>query len=151
MRLNVPHGYQPNDYTCGPKSLWMVLRYYKKRVPLSTLVTLCETTVKTGTRRRALERTMRHFGFQVHAKPDAHLNDVQKWIEKGVPVIINFREWDEDISHYAVIVGMTKTQVVLHDPSHGSDIKISHEEFTSRWYGKHHTKFTQWMMVAEPK
>lgn len=94
---------------------------------------------------------MRELGFRVHSKHDAHLNDVRAWIEKGVPVIIDFREWDEDITHYAVVIGITKTRITLHDPSHGSSITISHREFTDRWYGKLHTRYTQWMMVAVPK
>ena len=151
MQLNVPHGYQPNDYTCGPKSLWMVLRYYKKRVPLSHLKRLCKTTVKTGTNRKMMKHAMRRLGFTVHSTHDANLNDVQTWVEKGVPVIIDFREWDENITHYAVVIGVTKTRIILHDPAHGSSVNVAHREFTDRWYGKHHTRFTQWMMASEPR
>lgn len=151
MQLRVPHGYQPNDYTCGPKSLWMVLRYFKKRVSMAELMRLCETTEKTGTRRAMMKRALQNLHFTVHSSHHASLRDIERWIGKGVPVIIDFREWEEDIVHFAVVVGVTGTRITLNDPAHGAGITISHKEFLERWYGKHHTRHTHWMLAAHPK
>ncbi|MBI5793541.1 C39 family peptidase [Candidatus Uhrbacteria bacterium] len=149
MRLKIHHGYQPTDYTCGPKTLWMVLRFFDKGVPLKHLMRLAHTTPAQGTRRQEMEKTMKALGFTVHKKNNATLKDVERWLEKGLPAIINYREW-ADVGHYALVSGMDKKYIYLHDPAYGPNLKIPRKEFLKRWYGKFRTKHTRWFMVAYP-
>ena len=89
------------------------------------------------------------FGLRVHAAHGASWRKLRLWIDRGLPAIVLYREWD-DIGHYAVVVSMDDTHITLHDPTHGPNLKITRKEFLQRWYGKHHSIYKHWFLVAQP-
>lgn len=150
MLLPVPHLYQPNDYTCGPASLWMLARFFEKRVALTTLIGHCRATPKTGTTRETMKRALRCLGFDVHARYGASLKEIERRIDNRIPTIVNYREPGEGLPHFAVVVGMTRTHILLNDPIHGPGVRIPRRVFLNHWYGTHRTQFTRWVLVAAP-
>lgn len=147
--LRVPYSSQRTNYTCGPECLRIVLGSFGKQVSTRRLAPLAQTNPREGTSRKMMAKTLTALGLRVHAASGASLSDLQSWIDRGIPVIVNYREHN-DISHYAVVVGLDKRHVYLHDPEHGPNLPIPRKEFLRRWYGKHHHVHTRWFLAAQP-
>lgn len=104
---------------------------------------------RSGTTRRNLIRAFRAAGLHVHAHPDSSIAEVRRFVERGVPVVVNYREPDNDEGHYAVVIGVTMRHIVLRDPYHGPRLALPLSEFRRRWLGSrpHHPR---WMLAAMP-
>lgn len=148
--LQVPYFHQRQEYTCGPVVLQVVLAYYGVRVSLRQAIRACKTSQRYGTPRRGLVRAARAFGLRVYQHTDASIKELAEFVVQGVPVIVNYNEPGEGKSHFAVVIGVTDTDVILHDPSplQGPHFRISHREFVSRWYGFHKHNFRRWLMAV---
>lgn len=145
--LRVPFFRQRTEYTCGPRALQMVLAYYGTRVTICALLKICKAKKSTGTERKHLIAAASSFGYRVHAKNDSNISAVCSYVARGIPVIVNYRHISSE-GHYAVVVGCTRTDLILNDPWYGAGWRISKQDFLKRWYGYHVNKHTRWMMAV---
>ncbi|NQV90107.1 C39 family peptidase [Candidatus Uhrbacteria bacterium] len=151
MNLNVPYEKQQLDYTCGPRSLSMVLSYFNQTIPLETLIALAGTTEQLGTSRQGMIRAFRVLNMFPKFKCNGTIEDLRESLAAQSPPIVNHRDEHEDFGHFSVVVKITKTHITLHDPLHGQDLRYPHAEFVRRWYGRHKTQFTRWYLTAHPR
>lgn len=128
----------------------MVLHYWGVRVTRRALIQAVGATEETGTSNTRMITAARAYGMRVHARSNATIADIEAWLEKGVPVIINYIEPEHREGHYAVIVGSIPTALRAHDPWHGKEIRISKKYLQTHWRGGF-TRTHRWLMAAQPK
>lgn len=101
---------------CGPASLKMVMDYYGVSVSEKEIARVAGSTREKGTSIKGLIKAARRFGFRVVLKKDASLRDLEYFVDKKIPVIVDWFEGGNG-GHYSVVVDITKRKVVLMDPA----------------------------------
>jgi predicted double-glycine peptidase len=81
-------------------------------------------------------------GFKVEMKDKSTFEDIQFWLDKKVPVIVDWfsrgtaQDDDSDIAngHYSVVVGLDDEYIYLEDPELGGMRKIKRNDFMTVWF-----------------
>ncbi len=131
-----------NSGMCGPASLKIILSYYGIEEDEGKLAKLCFTDKNLGTNDISLKKTAESFGFKVTIKNNSTFKDIEEWLNKGVPVIVNWFTrgrsdyTDEDVpdGHYSVVYGLDNKYIYLQDPEIGKSRRIEKEIFMSVWF-----------------
>ena len=143
LKLNV----QPFQETlhadmCGPASLKIVLDYYgvdKTEKEVADMATIVEGI---GWCDKDIASVAEHLEFKVEIKNESNFDDIEKWLKKGVPVIVDwFTRGRQDYSdsevadgHYSVLCGLDGEYIYLQDPEIGGERKIAREDFMKVWF-----------------
>lgn len=129
--LNVkPHRQKPGF--CGPAALKMVLEYYGLKKTEGQLAKMTNCKPEKGITGAAIVKAAKKLGFSGFVKDDANLKDLQKYLKKEVPVIV---EWfSEDEAHFSVAVKLDKEFIYLQDPELADIRKIDLETFKRIWF-----------------
>ena len=144
--LDVPYLSQTQQL-CGGAAVAMVLRYWGERnVFAQDFASLVEPT-ESGIRTSVLTDDVVRRGWQaVPASIDA--NASAAWlageIGKGRPVIALI-EVSARTYHYVVVVGVTATEVVYHDPARAPFRVVPTREFDDQWAAAN-----RWTLVVLP-
>jgi ABC-type bacteriocin/lantibiotic exporter with double-glycine peptidase domain len=105
-----------------------------------------QTNARHGTSRKALVRLLRASAKGVIVHAHCNLTD----LAQNVPAIVSYQEvgpGGED--HYAVVLGVTARHVVMHDPWHGKNYKLSRKLFLRHWKNpKLRKKYTGWFVAV---
>ncbi|HPZ10016.1 MAG TPA: C39 family peptidase [Candidatus Eremiobacteraeota bacterium] len=147
LLLNLPDTRQTTDYSCGASSLQSVLMYWTgTEYTEEELIEKLNTTTN-GTHPDDIVRVTRQEGLQAELKENLTLEDLEKEIKAGRPVIVDGQAWrdGEDLEkpwsevwesgHYMVLIGMDKENIYFEDPSlFGSRGSMKREEFLERWH-----------------
>lgn len=131
-----------NSSMCGPASLKMILSYYGVEKTERELARLCQTDSNIGTNAVSLKQVAESLGFNVEVKNQCTFDDIQQWINKKVPVIINWfskgrSDYDESVmadGHYSLVVGLDEQYIYLQDPEIGGLRKIARDDFLRVWF-----------------
>ena len=75
---------------CGPASLKIVLDYYGLIKAEQELAELTGVTADMGTDDKNIIRVAESFGFKTVVKNESDFSDIESWLAKGVPVIVNW-------------------------------------------------------------
>lgn len=137
-----------NASMCGPASLKIVLSYYGIEKPEKELARLCKADKNMGTNDNKIKEAAEKFGFKVIIKNNSSFSDIEKWLDKKVPVIVNWftrgrKDYsDSDVAdgHYSVVTGIDEQFICLQDPEIGKIRKLEKEDFMTVWFdftGKH--------------
>ncbi len=127
---------------CGPASLKIVLEYYGIEKTEQELAKLCGVRNDLGTNDQGLKVAAEQLGFTVEIKNESTLEDVEQWLDKKIPVIVNWFTrgrtdyTDSDVAdgHYSVVAGLDETHIYLQDPETGSMRKLEREDFMTVWF-----------------
>ena len=127
---------------CGPASLKMVLDYYGVEKTEKELAELCGTDPDLGTSDEEIKRAAEGLGFNVEIKNNSSFDDIQKWLDKKIPVIVNWftrgriDHDDSEVSdgHLSVVVGLDEENIYLQDPEIGNLRKIARDDFMKVWF-----------------
>lgn len=127
---------------CGPASLKIVLDYYGAEKTEKELAKLCGAKKDLGTDERRIKRAAESLGFRVQIKNDSNFKDIEKWLDKKVPVIVNwftrgsqgYSESDVADGHYSVVIGLDDKYIYLQDPEIGKIRKIGKDDFLTVWF-----------------
>jgi predicted double-glycine peptidase len=124
-----------------------VLGYYGVDVREATLMGPLHSLPKEGTRPEAIERVARSYGLQAELRQHVKLEDLQKELDQGRPVIVDAQAWRTgaelklpwskvwESGHYMVAIGMDADNLYLEDPSLlGSRGFTPRREFLERWH-----------------
>lgn len=154
--LKVPYYKQHRDYTCGPAVLRMIFRYFGKTYNENELAKELKAEPLLGVRHRHLIRVARHNGFYSYVNHGSNLEELAYFLRLGLPSIVRLSARlggsDKDEGHYAVVVGVTKKAVYLHDPWRGANFKMSVKRFLRDWWDNETGKvYERWMMVLSPE
>ncbi len=127
---------------CGPASLKMVLDYYGVEKSEEDLAALCKTTDELGTDDIGIQQAAQSLGFIAEIKNNSTFEDIQTWLNKKVPVIVNwittgrkdYSESEVADGHYSVVVGLDDELIYLQDPEIGKVREIARGDFMKVWY-----------------
>lgn len=131
-----------NTDMCGPASLKIVLAFYGVEKTERELAKMCETKKDLGTDDQGFKKAAEQLGFKVKIKNKSTFADIEQWLDKGVPVIV---DWftrgridytDSDVSdgHYSVVAGLDNNYIYLQDPEIGSIRKLKRNDFMTVWF-----------------
>ncbi len=127
---------------CGPASLKIVLDYYGLEKSEEELAEMCHRDSDLGVDAKAIKEAAEKLGFEVEIKNNASFDDVSKWLDKKVPVIVNWftrgrYDYPEDEvadGHYSVVAGLDENFIYLQDPEVGRMRKIARDDFYRVWF-----------------
>lgn len=131
-----------NASMCGPASLKIVLGYYGLEKSEKELAEMCTVDSNLGVDDATIKSVVEDLGFKVEIKNESDFEDIEQWLKRGVPVIV---DWftrgrtdytDSDVSdgHYSVVCGLDDDNIYLQDPEIGGVRKLKKEDFMSVWF-----------------
>jgi ABC-type bacteriocin/lantibiotic exporter with double-glycine peptidase domain len=131
-----------NADMCGPASLKIVLEYYGINKSEDELAQLCKAKKGLGTDDKGIETATEKIGFKVKIKNNSSFKDIEKWLKKDVPVIVDwFTRGRTDYGdsstadgHYSVVMGLDDKFIYLQDPELGAMRKITRNDFMRVWF-----------------
>lgn len=146
LLLDVPDTRQSTEYSCGASALQAVLMYWGDEYSEKDLMDMLHTT-EYGTHPEDIVRVGKELGYEAELKENLTLEDLEKSIKEGVPVIVTGQAWREgedlnkpwkdvwESGHYMVVIGMDDNTVYIEDPSLlGSQGTMPRQEFLDRWH-----------------
>jgi len=127
---------------CGPASLKMVFDYYGIEKSEEQIAKLAQTIKNFGTDDQGIKKAAESLGFTVEIKNESSFEEIQEWLNKKIPVIVNWftrGRIDYDDSqvpdgHYSVVVGLDEEFIYLQDPEIGKLRKIERSDFMKVWF-----------------
>ena len=123
--VKVPVVMQMENMECGAAALAMVLAYYGKWIPLSTLRETCAIS-RDGVRMSAIAKAARVLGLEA----TGYRYEVDEFFEKATfPCIVHW-----NFNHFVVVCGRRGNTVTINDPGCGR-VKISLQEFDDAFTG----------------
>lgn len=133
MRVdNFPHYKQRDNKDCGPSSLKIIAKYYKKTISIQLLREFSETT-RAGSSLLCLSEASEKLGFR-----SLGVKLTLKRIEEApLPCILH---WNKN--HYAILYKIKKGVFYISDPAHGL-LKYNKEDFIKHWIGNNATEQTE--------
>lgn len=142
IQLNVlPFQETLNAGMCGAASVKIVLAYYGMEKSEAELAKLLHIDPDLGTDDISLKRVAESLGFSVEIQNEATFEDIAKWLEKGVPPIVDWftvgrAESDSAVpdGHYSVVTGLDDECIFLQDPEIGRIRKLARDDFLSVWF-----------------
>ncbi len=131
-----------NASMCGPASLKIVLKYYGVEATEKELTKLSKWNKDLGIDNKGIEAVAKHFGFKVKIKNNSSFKDIEKWLDKKVPVIVNWftrgRKNYSDFAiadgHYSIAAGLDDKFIYLQDPEIGKIRKLKRDDFMKVWF-----------------
>ncbi len=118
---------------CGPACLKMVLSAYGITKSEKYLAELTKSSRITGCSEENILKAAVTFGFSGYIKKDSSIKEIQKLINNGIPVIVDWFS-PEQAGHYSVVVGFEKDKIQLADPHFGKVKKHKIDWFEERWF-----------------
>jgi predicted double-glycine peptidase len=141
--LDVPYVAQSAEL-CGGAALAMVLRYWGDPSAVAEDYAGLVDSDTGGIRTNHLVARTRASGWQAHPATEARLDAIRTHVDRGRPVIALIEE-RPDVFHYVVVVGLTGTDVVMHDPARSPFRTMATAEFERRW-----SVARRWMLIVTP-
>lgn len=127
---------------CGPASLKIVLGYYGVDKAEKELAKMAGWKKGLGIDDKGIKKAAERLGFKVVIKNNSSFKDIQKWLDREVPVIVDwFSRGRNDYpdsemadGHYSVVCGLDDKSIYLQDPEIGKLRKIKREDFMRVWF-----------------
>lgn len=127
---------------CGPATLKILFNYYGIVKSEKEWARRCRTDKKLGTDDKAIKKAARDVGFKVKIKNNSNYRDIQNWLNKGIPVIVNwftrgrndYPDSETADGHYSVVAGLDDKFIYLQDPEIGKMRKIKRYDFMRVWF-----------------
>ena len=127
---------------CGPASLKIVLSYYGVDKSEAELAQLTDWDPNFGVSNENIAKAARSLGFTVEIKNESSFADIEKWLAKGVPVLVDWftrgrPDYDDSEvaeGHSSVVVGLDDDHIYLQDPEIGGLRKITRDNFLKVWF-----------------
>lgn len=144
--INIPDVRQSTEYTCGVSSLQAVLGYWGIEYREGTLAQMACSNSESGTPPGNIVSVAKTLGFDAEVKQRCTIADIEKWIEAGIPVIVDIQAWKDagdtsswreswENGHYVVAIGYDEKNIYFEEPSILGAIGFtSKSEFLDRWH-----------------
>lgn len=151
IRLQLKHFNQETDYSCGPASLKIVFNFFNKECSEQKLIEKTGAMPKKGVQNKDLIRVIKVAGFFYFEKYNSSLKDINFFLKKKLPVIVNYTNPSSGKGHYAVVFGhnIKRHILCLADPINGDDYKLKESEFLKLW--KVNGEENKWLLVISRK
>ena len=127
---------------CGPATLKIILGYYGVDKTEKELAKIAGWKKGLGIDDKGMKKVAEKLGFKVVIKDNSSFRDIQKWLDREVPIIVNwFSRGRNDYSesemadgHYSVVMGLDDSFIYLQDPELGAMRKIERNNFMRVWF-----------------
>jgi ABC-type bacteriocin/lantibiotic exporter with double-glycine peptidase domain len=152
--IKIPYCKQEKDYFCGPACLNMILKFYNIDISQRELAKKLKTTQSHGTRNRNIKKIAEKYGFNAKEYKNSSIRQLKELIKKNVPIIVNYLDLEDHEGHLAIVIGYTKSKIILDDPAphYGKNLSINIKEFNDLWKGGFENKKTKrWMLAITRK
>jgi len=146
-KIAVPHFRQGAGHWCGPAVLRMLLTHWGIEESESRLARRARPNKHDGTPPEKVAAIASSYGLDVFVGMADSLATLTCFLKQKIPVVVCYTEPVHNESHYAIVVGITPTLVVLNDPLHGKHFKLSRSSFRRRWHDEHNRNH-RWIMAA---
>jgi len=131
-----------NAGMCGPASLKIVFDYYGVKKSEKELAKLCKHNKDLGVDDEKMKKTAESLGFKVKIKNNSSFKDIERWLDKKVPVIVDWitrgrRDYpDSEVAegHCSVVAGLDDEYIYLQDPEIGKIRKLKRSDFMKVWF-----------------
>ena len=143
MKLNIK-SFQETLHAdmCGPASLKIVLDFYGLNKTEKEIANMSTIVKGIGWDDKQITEAAKSSGFNVEIQNESGFEDIAKWLDKGVPVIVDwFTRGRQDYNdsevpdgHYSVVSGLDDGFIYLQDPETGSERIISRDDFMRVWF-----------------
>jgi len=143
MKLKIkPFQETLNNGYCGPACLKIVLGYYGVEKTEKELAKMAGWEKGLGVNDKGIKRAAEALGFKVKIKNNSSFTDIEKWLKRGVPVIVDwFTRGRNDYpdsemadGHSSVAAGLDNKFIYLQDPEIGRIRKIKKSDFMRVWF-----------------
>ncbi|WP_029520671.1 C39 family peptidase [Persephonella sp. IF05-L8] len=130
--LDVPFVKQQSGF-CGPAALSSVFKYYGKNISQEEIGKKVYIPKLKGALITSLQNYAREKGFKTILKK-GNLEDIKKYIDKNIPVIVlvDLGFWVISKPHYIVVVGYDKDGFIVHT-GYEKFQKINYRKFNKIW------------------
>jgi len=127
---------------CGPASLKIIFGYYGVDKTEKELAKMADWKKGLGIDDKGIKKATERLGLKVVIKNNSNFKNIQKWLDREVPVIVNwfsrgrndYPESETADGHYSVAVGLDDKFIYLQDPEIGKIRKIKREDFMRVWF-----------------
>jgi len=127
---------------CGPATIKIVLGYYGIDKTEKELAKMAGFKKGLGIDDKGIKKVAEKLGFKVKIKNNSNFEDIEKWLKKDIPVIVNwftrgrndYPESETADGHYSVAVGLDDKFIYLQDPEIGKIRKIKRNDFMRVWF-----------------
>jgi hypothetical protein len=129
---------QPDNLTCGPTSVAMVLKYYGKPHEIDDIRKQTKTDLWTtkdgkklgGTQPLLIKVALIHYGVPTKMG-HGNLDKLKYYIDQGIPVIVLVRS-DKFLMHFVVVIGYTQKEIIIADPDGQREV-LDNDKFKGCW------------------
>lgn len=136
---------------CGPAALKVVLTHYKKEYSHDEIAKLCEVTPDEHASHAKMISGAEAAGLKTADFDNATIEDIRRFVEDDVPVIVGWMLDGKD--HYSVVYDVGKLKIFMMDPATESGIRIlTIEAFELFWKdkgGESGAPTVHWMMAVK--
>jgi hypothetical protein len=108
------HNYQQEDiHSCGFVAALTIARYFKPGTDAKKVLDAVRPSVNHGVDRFNLLASLKKLGIRAKFKRDLTVNDLRRYVARGIPVIVSV--WPEDwfSDHWTVVQGFDRKRVFL--------------------------------------
>jgi len=139
--ITLPAFKQSDSSRCGPAAIKMVLAYYGVDQTEDEICKRCNHTYELGCTDLQMKTALESFGFTVEVYNNSSLLDIEYWISRHMPVIVDWftggahpSQGDMPNGHSGVVVGLDRENVYLMDPENAQVRSILREDFVRVWF-----------------
>jgi predicted double-glycine peptidase len=139
---------QEASYTCGPVSILNALRL-KGDFSRSEeeLAKLCDAKPGIGTSNQNVVKVARQVGLEIlEEKANAVIVDIERNIDNGAYVIVNYFDAFSDEGHYSVITEYDNRALYFTDSGFGL-FRLNKEDFIKFWHNSDKTIYGWYVAV----
>jgi ABC-type bacteriocin/lantibiotic exporter with double-glycine peptidase domain len=140
--LDLPKTRQAENWTCGANVVQKVCEYYGEDYREMDLVKILGSTPDNGTDLQPIIDFLIEAKFKVDVKENMTIDELKKYIDKDIPVILMIQAWVKDESeykgwsngHFTVCIGYTRDELLFADPSLYDIGYIPNNKLLERWH-----------------
>jgi len=118
------------------------LDYYGISKTEDELAPLMEWNRELGVSDQGIKKAAESFGLKVEIQNESTFEDIEKWLDKKVPVIVDwftrgrqdYTESDVSDGHYSIVAGLDEEFIYLQDSEIGNIRKIERADFLLVWF-----------------
>ena len=144
--LTLPHHQQKTLHDCGPACLQMIFEYFGKMKTQEELSSRLCAGPDVWVANEDLEKIAKEEGLYTKSMTGAMIDDLKRFVDAGVPTIINYIDPDNKEGHFAVVVDYTDEYIVLNDPWYGKDFPLPLEYIENNWRS-YEGERQQWLLA----
>jgi ABC-type bacteriocin/lantibiotic exporter with double-glycine peptidase domain len=145
--LSLPHHKQKTLHDCGAACLQMIFEYFGKMKTQEELSKALCAGPDIWVTNEDLETIAQNEGLHTRSMTGATIEDLKGFIEKDIPVIINYIDPDNQEGHFAVVVDVTHMYIVLNDPWYGKDFPLPLSYILANWRSYEGDR-PQWLLAV---